>query len=257
MGTTTTLGPATGPDTLVLSLNQDAYLGNAQYDVVMDGTKLNAAPLTINTASLHGSATSDTVNIKGSFARGAHNVTVTFLNDQYAGTAATDRNLYVNNATYADDAVTGGPVLLANSSAALLSTGSQAAIGFNDVSPASSQISTTTLGTGAHRLTFQVEQDPYQGNAQYDVSVDGTKLNNTPIVASALRGSGQRDLVTLFGDFTAGMNHTLTINFLNDKYDGTAQADRNLYVSGTTYDGAVVANGTLALLSQGPQTITF
>ena len=106
-------------------------------------------------------------------------------------------------------------------------------------------------------MAFQVEQDAYQGSAQYDVSVDGAKLNSAPIVASALRGSGQQDLVTVLGDFATGVNHALTVTFLNDKYDGTAQTDRNLYVSGTTYDGVAVANDALTLLSQGSQTITF
>jgi hypothetical protein len=43
---------------------------------------------------------------------------------------------------------------------------------------------------------LRISQDAYQGSAQFTVSVDGTQINGT-LTASALRGSGQTDTVTV------------------------------------------------------------
>ena len=43
---------------------------------------------------------SETFTFKGSFGPGAHDLAVSFLNDAYGGTPITDRNLYVNGASY-------------------------------------------------------------------------------------------------------------------------------------------------------------
>ena len=86
-GTTATI------DTLTLHLSEDAWQGNAQFLVSVDGKALNTA--TEVTASHAGGAVQDSA-FTGSFGAGPHDVAVTFLNDAYGGSAATDRNLYVN-----------------------------------------------------------------------------------------------------------------------------------------------------------------
>jgi hypothetical protein len=45
-------------------------------------------------------ATNSCEIFKGDFGTGAHAVAVNFLNDAYGGTAAADRNLYLNGITY-------------------------------------------------------------------------------------------------------------------------------------------------------------
>jgi beta-glucanase (GH16 family) len=94
-GKTTDLG--TGPETIVLKLTQDAWQGDARYSVAVDGVQIGG----VQTASaLHGSGQQDTVNVRGAFGDGAHSVQVTFLNDAWGGSASTDRNLYVEGASY-------------------------------------------------------------------------------------------------------------------------------------------------------------
>ena len=101
----------------------------------------------------------------------------------------------------------------------------------------------------------KISQDAFQGSAQYTVSVDGVQIGGT-LTAGASHASGKDDTITVLGTFAAG-NHTLTVNFLNDLYNGTATTDRNLYVDGITFDTVPVANGTAALLSAGPLNFTF
>ena len=79
----------------------------------MDGVQIGGDQTTV---AWHSSGQSDTVAIKGDWASGGHSIAVTFLNDAWGGTAMTDRNLYVDGATY-------DGVVVANGSAALTSAG--------------------------------------------------------------------------------------------------------------------------------------
>src|SRR4029077_16295585 len=57
------------------------------------------------------------------------------------------------------------------------------------------------------------------------------------------------------GDWAPGA-HSVTVNFLNDAWGGTATTDRNLYVDKVTYDG-VAGTQTLQLGSAGPQSFAL
>ncbi len=86
-----------GSDTLLLKVSEDAYKGDAQFTVSVDGKQLGG---TFAATTLHASGGSQSLAFKGDFGAGAHTVAVRFLNDAYAGTTATDRNLYVNDIVY-------------------------------------------------------------------------------------------------------------------------------------------------------------
>ncbi len=79
-------------DTLVLNLSEDAYLGDAQFTVSVDGVSLGAAQ---SVTASHGQGQSEAFTFTGSFDTGPHQVGVTFLNDLYAPGVG-DRNLFVN-----------------------------------------------------------------------------------------------------------------------------------------------------------------
>jgi hypothetical protein len=108
------------------------------------------------------------------------------------------------------------------------------------------------IGSGSDALVVTVNEDAYKDDAQFTVSVDGTKLGVTQ-TATALRTSGQTQAFTFKGNWSAGQ-HTVTVNFLNDAYGGSAATDRNLYVTAMSYDGINYAANTAALKSAGPVT---
>ena len=86
-----------GSDTLVVKVSEDAYLGNAQFTVSVDGKQQGG---TFTCTTLHSSGASQSFTFKGDFGSGNHTVAVNFLNDAYGGSASTDRNLYVNDVVY-------------------------------------------------------------------------------------------------------------------------------------------------------------
>src|SRR3954469_11113142 len=93
--TVTSVG--TDPDTLVLKISEDAYQGDAQYTVSVDGVQIGG---TLTAHASHAAGQDDAVTVHGDWGAGNHSVSVNFFNDAWGGTSSTDRNLYVDAATY-------------------------------------------------------------------------------------------------------------------------------------------------------------
>ena len=120
-GTTTTTSAPTaatvgsGADKLALKISEDAYQGDAQYTVSVDGQQIGG---TLTAHSSHAAGQDDLLTVLGNWGSGSHAVSVNFLNDAYGGSQSTDRNLYVDGA-----AIDGAAV--PNSTVPLYSNGAQ------------------------------------------------------------------------------------------------------------------------------------
>jgi hypothetical protein len=99
---TITIG--SGSDMLALQVSEDAWNGNAQFTVSVDGTQIGG---TQTATALHSAGQTQTFDVLGTFAAGSHTATVNFLNDAYGGTPTTDRNLYVTGASIDGTIVSG------------------------------------------------------------------------------------------------------------------------------------------------------
>ena len=228
-----------GPDTLVLSMSEDAYLGDAQFTVAVDGVQLGG---TFTAAAPHSSGATQEFGFKGDWAPGAHSVTVTFLNDAWGGTATTDRNLYVDGITY-EGASTG-------QAATFLNTDTKGFRVTDGTPPA-----TVSTGDGSDVLVLSMSEDYYQGDAQFTVAVDGQQLGGT-FTATALHSSSATQEFTFKGDFGSGQ-HTVAVDFLNDAWGGTPTTDRNLYVNDVTYNGTdIKQNAVLLWTGTAPFRVT-
>jgi hypothetical protein len=233
-------------DTLVLSISEDAYAngdgtsdakGDAAFTVSVDGKQLAG---TFFASALHSAGASQNFAFKGDWAAAAHAVAVNFLNDAYAGTAATDRNLYVNGVTYNGTNT--------NQSGMLATAGPQS---FNLTD--STALPVPVIGGGSDTLLLKVSEDYYLGNAQFTVAVDGKQLGGT-LTATTLRASGGSQAFAFKGDFGAAA-HTVSVKFLNDAYAGTAATDRNLYVNDIVYNGTDT-HLTASLMGAGAKTFS-
>jgi hypothetical protein len=234
-GTPSPLTTGSGSDALVLTMSEDAYQGDAKFTAAVDGKQLAG---TFTATAPHATGAGQSFTFKGDWAVGAHTLAVNFLNDAYAGTTATDRNLYVNAVSY-NGTTTG-------QSAALMSTGPKS-FGETDATA----IPSPATGSGADTLVLSVSEDAYLGNAQFTVAVDGKQLGGT-FTATALHATGASQPFTFKGDFGA-VQHAVAVKFLNDAYAGTAATDRNLYVNAVSYNGTNT-NQSGALMSTGAKT---
>lgn len=244
--TATTITAASAPpatNVLSVAVSEDAWKGNAQFLVLVDGVQVGG---TQTATASHAAGASQVVTLTGNFGTGPHSVAITFINDAYGGTAATDRNLYVGSITY------DGTMTAVNT--ALTSNGSTGAIMVHDaatvtpgvvVVPYAAVIPATV---GADTLVLTMSEDAYAGDAQFSVAVDGKQLGGT-MTATASNAAGNAEIFTLKGDFGSGL-HDVAVTFLNDASGGSAALDRNLYVRSVAYDG-VMASGSAALFSNG------
>ena len=99
-------------DKLVLQLSEDYYQGDAQFTVTVDGVNVTPANPTVtqhhynngsdgsaNTGTATGLSNEFDIQVAALPSGQAHKVAVTFTNDAFGGTQATDRNLYIDNLT--------------------------------------------------------------------------------------------------------------------------------------------------------------
>ena len=93
-------------DTLVLNVSEDAWQGDAQFTVSVDGARVGG----VQTATtLHSSGKTQPLTLTGNFGAGSHSVAVSFINDAFGGAANLDRNLYVQSVSLDGHASTRAP----------------------------------------------------------------------------------------------------------------------------------------------------
>jgi beta-glucanase (GH16 family) len=227
--------PPTGDGNLSVRVSEDAFNGDAQFIVTVDGVQVGG---TMTATASHAAGQWQDIGLPGTFAAGAHTVALTFLNDAWGGSAATDRNLYVQSVTINGDTV---PFTAAHNDASNGQTAPDGAVlaidgtvSFTDT-PSSPPSGGGTGGTGTGPLTLHVSEDAFNGDAQFTVTVDGTQFGGTQTV-TASHAAGQWQDIAIAGTLAAGP-HTIGVNFVNDAWGGTAATDRNMYVQSITVNG--------------------
>jgi hypothetical protein len=102
--TATTVKDVSGPTvvimpshTLILYLSEDAYNGDVQVQVTIGGANVFAKP--VNVTAKHALNQRQVFTILGAWPSRPQ-VTITFNNDAYGGSASKDRNLYVVGSIY-------------------------------------------------------------------------------------------------------------------------------------------------------------
>ena len=101
---------------------------------------------------------------------------------------------------------------------------------------------------------LNVSEDAWKGDAQFIVSIDGQQVGGTQ-TATASHASGQSQTVTFNGNWGSGA-HKVSVNYLNDVYGGTSSTDRNLYVTGASYDNITASNASRSFYAGGTQSLT-
>ncbi len=229
------------PGSLVLRLSEDAYAGDAQFTVSVDGRVLGPAQ---SVTARHGAGVPQAFSFAGDFAPGAHQVSISFLNDLWNPATGEDRNLYVQGIT------------LNGASAPVAETPLYSA-GHKDFTATAPTAATTPTPvptpTPTDGLVVRLSEDAYQGDAQFTVSVDGTQLGAAQAV-TARHGAGASQAFSFAGSFAPGA-HQVSISFLNDLWN-PGVGDRNLYIDGITMNGTSTPGATAALYSAGHSDFT-
>ncbi len=224
------LPPLAPLDTLTIHVSEDAYLGNAKFQVIVDGVSVGGA---LTATASHAAGQTQDVTLTGAFGATAHTIGVQFLNDAWGGTPQTDRNLYVDGMTLDGSAVAGSDrVQDANGTA------------------------TVQLGQPAtSHLTFNVSEDAWNGDAVAKFYVDGNQVGAATTV-TASHQLGQVQAMAFIVPVGPGP-HTASVAFTNDAWGGTPATDRNLYVNSIAVDGAIIPKSAATLYSNGTTSVSF
>jgi hypothetical protein len=228
------------PDTLALQVSEDAWDGDAEFTVSVDGKQVGGD---YTASALHSSGDSGTFLLTGKWDMGINNVQVKFINDAYGGSSSEDRNLYVNSVAY-------NGVTYAGTTDPLYSNGTD-----NVVVGGTTASVADTATAPADALTIKLSEDAWSGNAQFVLYIDG-KAVTTPQVVTALHEANATQAFSFAGDLGAG-SHTIGIGFTNDANGGTAGTERNLYIDGISVNGASVFSGVKEQASDGVSSFTF
>lgn len=221
------------PDTLVVTLSEDAYEGDAEATISLNGTLLTATPIIVTAARAAGRT--QTFTFQGDFGPQPQDLAISFLNDAYGGSPSLDRNLYVNGITLDGQQLVSGD----GGSVALYATGTDHFAFSDSADPVAVQGG--TFGSGPDTLTVALAEDAFQGDALATISINGTLLTATPITVTASHSADDSEVFTFKGDFGLGPNK-IAVSFLNDAYGGSSSLDRNLYVDGITLNGQASPN---------------
>lgn len=258
-----------GSDSITLNMAEDQALGeDAQFTVNVDGQQIGG--LQTVTAS-QSAGQNEPFTFQGDWGTGQHNVTVTFANNFIYPGVSGDRNLYVDGITYDGQTVSNAttpiyvsPLFPPNSTVG--NAYGNATFAVNDTTPLPAGFSgnpTTSpapvsVGSGADTLVLNMAEDPYQGDAQFTVSVDGQQVGGVQTI-TAIVEQGQSQEFDVKGNFGAG-THDVAVTFLNDQIGAFYPAgtpglpetggpwaldttDRNLYVMGVSLNGGTPAAG--------------
>jgi hypothetical protein len=179
--TNTTIG--SGPDSLVLQISQDQYQGPATYTIKVDGVQIGGV---LTAHAEHANPVQDVVTVKGDWGNGSHTVEVRMLEDAWGGSAALDRNLYVESSTYNGAAVPGGSLFLNRNNPQTFTftdTGANAAA-FSAASPSSSSMIMDLVSDTGSSSTDGITSNPAvkgigQASTAVTIKEGGTTLGTT------------------------------------------------------------------------------
>jgi Ca-dependent carbohydrate-binding module xylan-binding len=258
-----------GSDSIVLNMAEEQALGiDAQFTVNVDGQQIGGVQTV--TASQSAGQT-EAFTFEGNYAPGQHDVTVSFANNFIYPGLSGDRNVYVDGLTYDGQTISNTTTGIYDTAwyppnSTVGNVYGNAVYSVNDTTaiPAGAPSTPTTtpgavsVGSGPDTLVLNMAEDPYDGNAQFTVSVDGQQIGGTQ-TTSAVVDDGQFQEFDVHGNFGSG-THTVAVSFLNDAVGGyypngtpdlpassgqwaLDTQDRNLYVMGASLDGGPAASG--------------
>jgi predicted xylan-binding protein with Ca-dependent carbohydrate-binding module len=242
----------TGADSLTLKISEDAWKGDAQFTVKVNGVQQGG---TLSAHALHKFGEDQNFIFNGAFGLNP-TVDVTFLNDAFVSSSK-DRNLYVDGATY-------DGTQQQNATAELLSNKTVEFQMQGGGSPPPTTYPDVITGSGADNVTLKISEHAWangdgisdaSGDARFTVSVNGAQQGGV-FDAAAPHDLGADQNFIFKGAF--GLNPAVTVTFLNDAFGGTHDTDRNLFIDGVSYEGVdqgqsaeLASNGSANFQLQG------
>ncbi len=229
-----------GPDTITLVVSEDAFEGDAQFTVSVNGAQLGGV---LTTTAQQNLGQRQLFILQGNFNSGTNAVAVTFLNDAYGGSPSADRNLYV----------------LGASQNGVDSAGSELAFfgGYTQTMTVGTPVpGPTVVGSGPDTLALTVSEQEFNQDGQFTISVDGVQVGGT-LTATAISALGDSQVFDVKGDFGPG-SHTVSLDVINGTFIAGYPLGANaLNVLSANIDGSAISNSALSMTTIPFGSFTF
>ncbi len=225
----------TGPDTLVLTLSEDAYQGNAQFTLSIDGQQRGG---TLIASASHAGGQVQPFTVRGNFGTANHTVAVNLVNGNSG--AGGSRDLYVTGATLNGTLIEGAAL-------------SEYASGPQSFGFTGEPVQPVIIGSGPDTFVLDFSTVPALLNAQFTIMVDGVPQGGVQ-TAAALHAYGQTQPFEVQGTFGPAA-HTVTLGFLNGAITAGTAGPAELYADNVSYDGVAVNPGAGAFTAAGNYAI--
>lgn len=126
----------------------------------------------------------------------------------------------------------------------------------NSVAPVNSvTVAAAAAGMAARGvLVLDVSGTAFQGNAQFQVFVDGAALGGT-LTAQASHAAGQSQAFSIGGTYAAGP-HTVQVQLVNALAGNGGGTGRALFIDGMQFNGETVAGAATSLAANGIITLS-
>ena len=234
----------------------DEYQGLPQFRLLVDGKQVGG----IHTVTAnHNLGQWETVDFGFDASSPLGEVKVEFLNDAWGGTAATDRNLYVNSIEINGATLSPADALYERSGNSTVQGQTNmawsGALVFNVADHNDLVVATSvdTVVTPANMISVRVSGDEYHGLPQFRLLVDGKQVGGIHTV-TANHNLGQWETVDFGFDASSPLGE-VKVEFLNDAWGGTAATDRNLYVDSIEINGATLSPADALYERSGNSTV--
>jgi hypothetical protein len=241
---------STTTDTLILKISEDAYQGNAQYTIDVNGVQVGG---TRTATASHSAGQSTVVTLTGNYGADP-TVVVTFLNDAWGG-AGLDRNLYVDGITYDGVVQTASAPLYSNGaqgfalhSGAKSTIAPKSTLALTDDTGATTTLATITSGTSTATAgtSYRLDGNVFQSVDSQGVANIRTDVFDQGIVALSVKDTGGAsyhlsDFAKTTAELAGAAAGSLTVD---GAAGGTLQIDSGNYTVSVAASG--ILNGTAA-----------
>ncbi len=222
-----------GAHTLTLQMSEDAWQGDANFTVSVDGQQIGGTQTVV---ASHGAGQSQEFDVSGNWSTSAHQVTVSFLNDAYGGSSSADRNLYVNSASYNGSSVAGAPSTFLWTGSHTFTLASTAATSVDAMDGATASTQSMSAASAIQTSSTPVAYD-FSDGQDHSLSTASTATDVITL------GSGQATLTTQGNDTILGGTGSSTISALGGSLSVTGGSGSMTFVQGAASSNVSLGSG--------------
>lgn len=262
---TVTIG--SGADTLALTISQNAWQGNVQFAVSVNGRQIGGVQ-TVNAAALESGGSAQTFDVIGNFSTGNYTVSIDFLNATSGGITGSERVLFLTGASIDGTAISGGSFTeTTDGSQSFVFTKPVSTLTFTDSDGntlAQQVISTGSLDSYSYQTGLNNNVHQWvDASGVHNVSTDAwayvvtVSINDNTGASFATDNFVEVDANLTGATTTSGQDETLTVNTAERGFIKLGSGNYDVTFNAANGWGTVAENTVNVIMGSGADTFSL